>query len=179
MNSLYCGTPALYALDDSPEGFEWINNISANDCYLTFLRKTEDPEDVLLIVANFAGVEQEITTGVPYEGKYKEILNTDALKYGGSGVVNSRVKAATDREWDDRKQSITVKLAAQSLSILRFVPYTEEELTRVIEERIRKNTPVKRPAAEKKTAVKKTSAKKTSVGKKTSVKKSAAGGKKQ
>ena len=170
LNSLYRSTPALYELDESPEGFEWINNISANDCYLTFLRKTENPEDVILIVANFAGVEQEITTGVPYEGKYKEILNTDARKYGGSGVVNSRVKAATDREWDDRKQSITVKLAAQSLSILQFIPYTEEELTRVIEERIRRNTPVKKATADKK-PVKKEAVKKEAVKKEAANKK--------
>jgi 1,4-alpha-glucan branching enzyme len=158
LNQMYRTYPALYELDDSPAGFEWINNISANDCYLTFLRKTEEPEEVLLVVANFSGVEKEITTGVPYEGKYKEILNTDAVKYGGSGVVNSRVKAATDTEWDDRRQSITVRLAAQSMSILQFIPYTEEELTKVIEERIRKNTPVMK----KKTSGVKTSGVKTS-----------------
>jgi 1,4-alpha-glucan branching enzyme len=157
LNQMYRTYPALYELDDSPAGFEWINNISANDCYLTFLRKTEEPEEVLLVVANFSGVEKEITTGVPYEGKYKEIFNTDAVKYGGNGVVNSRVKAATDTEWDDRRQSITVKLAAQSMSILQFIPYTEEELTKVIEERIRKNTPVmkKKTSGVKKSGVRK------------------------
>ena len=59
-------------------------------------------------------------------------------------MVNSRTKATTDTEWDDKRQSITVKLAPQSLSILRFDPYTEEELVKVIEERIRKNTPLKK-----------------------------------
>ena len=157
LNHMYQSYPALYAMDDSPEGFEWINNISADDCYLSFLRKTENPEDMLLVVANFSGVDREITTGVPYEGKYKEILNTDAKKYGGSGVVNGRTKAAVDTEWDDRRQSVTVKLAAQSLSILRFEPYTEEELAKVIEERIRRNTPIKK--ATKTSAKKKPAAK--------------------
>ena len=72
-------------------------------------------------------------------------------------MVNSRVKAAVDNEWDDRRQSITVKLAPQSLSILQFVPYTEDELAKVIEERIRKNTPVVK--APKKTVVRKTTKK--------------------
>ena len=144
LNKMYQTYPALYELDDKVEGFEWINNISADDCYLTYLRKSSNPEDVLLVVANFSGVEKEITTGVPYEGKYKEILNTDAKKYGGSGVVNSRAKAATDTEWDDRRQSVTIKLAPQSLSILQFEAYTEEELAKVIEERIRRNTPIKK-----------------------------------
>jgi len=159
LNKLYQTNPALYEFDDSPVGFEWINNISADDCYLTYLRKTDKPEEILLVVANFSGVEKDITTGVPYEGKYKEILNTDAVKYGGSGVVNSRIKAAVDTEWDDRRQSVTVKLAPQSLSILQFVPYTEEELTKVIEARIRKNTPVMKTV--KKTAVKKVTKKET------------------
>ncbi|MBR1853540.1 MAG: 1,4-alpha-glucan branching protein GlgB [Lachnospiraceae bacterium] len=144
LNHLYQTMPALYRLDDSADGFQWINNISANECYLSYVRKTDDPEDMLIIVANFSGVERDITTGVPYEGKYKEIFNTDDKKYGGTGVMNSRTKAATDTEWDDKRQSITVKLAPQSLSILQFDPYTEEELVKVIEERIRKNTPLKK-----------------------------------
>ena len=111
---------ALYLLDDTPEGFEWINNISANDCYLTFLRKGLKKEDTLLIVANFSGIAKEITTGVPYEGKYKEILNTDAVAFGGSGIVNPRVKQSKKKEWDDREDSVTVKLAPLSLSILQY-----------------------------------------------------------
>ena len=163
LNHMYRTYPALYEFDDSAAGFEWINNISANDCYLTFLRKTDNPEEVLLVVANFSGVTKVITTGVPYEGKYKEILNTDAKKYGGSGVVNSRAKAAVDTEWDNRRQSISVKLAPQSLSILQFEAYTEEELKKVIEERIRKNTPVKKEAGQ--TANKKTASKSKTTGK--------------
>ena len=120
LNKLYRSKEALYLLDDTPEGFEWINNISANDCYLTFLRKGLKKEDTLLIVANFSGIAKEITTGVPYEGKYKEILNTDAVAFGGSGIVNPRVKQSKKKEWDDREDSVTVKLAPLSLSILQY-----------------------------------------------------------
>jgi 1,4-alpha-glucan branching enzyme len=169
LNGLYKTNHALYALDSRPEGFEWLNNISGNECYLSYVRKSDKPEDTLVIVANFAGVEQEITTGVPYEGKYKEIFNTDNIKYGGNGIVNERVKRATDKRWDERPQSITVKLAPLSLSVLQFIPYTEEELTKVIEERIRKNTPIKQSTAKtvkkaekKETAKKETSKKETS-----------------
>lgn len=144
LNHLYRTHSAMYELDEYPEGFEWINNISADDCYLSYLRKGSKPEDTLLVVANFAGITQEITTGVPFEGKYKEILNTDAAKYGGNGIVNGRVKKAQDKQWDDRAQSITVKLAANAISVFQFVPYTEEELQKVIEERIRRNTPIQK-----------------------------------
>jgi len=120
LNKLYRTKEALYLLDDTPDGFEWINNISANDCYLIFLRKGLKKEDTLLIVANFSGVAKEITTGVPFEGKYKEIFNTDAAAFGGSGVVNPRVKQSKKKEWDDREDSVTVKLAPLSLSILQY-----------------------------------------------------------
>lgn len=157
LNQMYRNMNALYELDDSPKGFEWINNISGNDCYITYLRKGSKSEDTLLVVANFAGTETKITTGVPFEGKYKEILNTDAKKYGGSGIVNSRVIRAEDREWDDRDLSITVKMAPLSISILQYVPYTKEELKKVLDAR--------KKAAEKKTATKKTTAKKTTTKK--------------
>lgn len=154
LNHLYRNHKAMYELDDIPAGFEWINHISAEDCYLTFLRKGTAVEDVLLVVANFSGVERTITTGVPYEGKYKEILNTDDVKYGGSGIVNNRIKRAQDREWDTRPQSVTVKLAPLSVSILEFVPYTEAELAKIIEARVRKNAPLKKSTAGRKSSKK-------------------------
>lgn len=126
LNNMYKEYPELYILDDSPAGFQWINQISANDCYLTFLRKGIRKEQVLLVAANFSGIEKEITTGVPYAGKYKEILNTDDKKYGGSGIVNGRVKPSKKIEWDDRENSITVKLAPLSVSILKYVPAEPE-----------------------------------------------------
>ena len=144
LNALYRENKALYECDDQAKGFQWMNEISANECYVSFVRKGEAAEEMLLVVANFSGVPREITTGVPYEGKYKEILNTDAVCYGGTGVVNDRMKRAEDLEWDDKKQSVTVKLAPLSLSILQFIPYTEAELEKVIEKRIRKNTPIRK-----------------------------------
>ena len=127
LNHLYCSNKALSELDDDPAGFQWMNCISSGDCYLTFARKGADSENMLLVVANFAGKEQEITTGVPLNGNYKEIINTDDKKYGGSGLVNSNILVARAREWDDKPYSVTVKVAAQSASILQFVPYVEEK----------------------------------------------------
>ena len=144
LNALYRENKALYECDDQAKGFQWMNEISANECYVSFVRKGEEAEELLLVVANFSGVPREITTGVPYEGKYKEILNTDAVCYGGTGVVNDRMKRAEDVEWDNKNTSVTVKLAPLSLSILQFIPYTEAELEKVIEKRIRKNTPIRK-----------------------------------
>ena len=144
LNALYRKEPALHELDDAPQGFAWLNCISADDCYLSFTRNSKDEADFLVVVANFAGVEQTIRTGVPFEGKYKEILNTDDECFGGSGKTNPRVKRAEPIKWDGKDQSISVQMAPLSLSILRFIPYTEEELGKVIAERIRKVTPIRK-----------------------------------
>ena len=135
LNGLYASQKALYELDDDPDGFEWINNISANECYLTYARKGKRQEDTLLVVANFSGVAREITTGVPIPGKYKEILNTDAKEFDGSGVVNGRPISSKEIEWDDRAESITVHLAPLSMAILKFMPFTKADLKRREEEK--------------------------------------------
>lgn len=128
LNALYKSSPELYALDDSPQGFEWVNHIAARECYLVFARKGKKKGELLLIAANFAGISQEIVTGVPAPGRYKEIFNSDDARYGGTGIVNSRVKRSRQVETDDRPDSISVKLAPLSLSILKYTPYTQEEL---------------------------------------------------
>ncbi len=140
LNHMYLQEEALYSADDEPSGFEWLNAISAKECYLSYMRKGNRPEDILVVMANFAGVEQSIRSGVPYEGKYQEIFNTDDKKFGGNGLLNKDYICAEDIRWDDKEQSIEVKLAPLSLSILRFVPYTEKELEKVIADRIRKRT---------------------------------------
>ena len=130
LNHLYRTRPELYTLDDTPDGFEWVNHMASEECYLTFLRKGEKEEEQLLIAANFSGVEKEIAIGVSSHGKYKEIFNSDDTKYGGTGIVNSRVKKSKAKEWDERPYSFTIKIAPLSLSIMQYIPFSDEELLR-------------------------------------------------
>ncbi|MCI9337252.1 MAG: 1,4-alpha-glucan branching protein GlgB [Lachnospiraceae bacterium] len=163
LNKLYRSNPELYAADDMPESFEWINHISWEECFLTFLRRGTKAEEVLLVVANFSGVEREITTGVPYDGKYKEIFNSDHEKYGGTGIVNSRVKRSKAGEWDDRPCSVTVKVAPLSLSILKYIPLTEEEIAKEAVERAAAEKEAAQRLAEEKEAAYKEAARKAEV----------------
>ncbi|MGN1147010.1 MAG: 1,4-alpha-glucan branching protein GlgB [Lachnospiraceae bacterium] len=122
LNNLYLTQPAMYELDNKPEGFEWINSIASKECFLTFMRKGKKRADTLVVAANFSGVPMQLQIGVPYKGGYKEILNTDAECFGGSGIVNGRIKKAVKKEWDDRPYSINIKLAPLSVSILAYRP---------------------------------------------------------
>ena len=141
LNKLYTSKPALYAKDTSWEGFEWINCITPNACMLSYLRKTDKQEDSLIIVANFANAKQKFRVGVPYEGKYKEILNTDAKIYGGSGTVNKNTCDTIETEWDGKPYAIDMVSAPLSVSIFSYTPYTAEEkaeIDRIRAEEIRK-----------------------------------------
>ena len=149
LNQLYRDRPELHALDDSPEGFEWVNHISAQDCFLTFLRKGPKSDDMLLVVANFSGIEREITSGVPFHGKYKELLNSDDMKYGGTGIVNNRMKRSKETAWDDRPYSVTVKLAPLSLSVLKYIPFTAEELSKEKDRKAKEEAAAQGKTAEK------------------------------
>ena len=135
LNFLYQNKPALYAKDTLPEGFEWINCISPQQCMLSFMRKNGKAEDTLVVVANFAGVPQEFTVGVPYDGKYKELLNTDNKLYGGQSKPQTRAKAAVEGEVDGRPYSIQVTMPPLSLCIYSYIPYTEKEKQQIAKKR--------------------------------------------
>lgn len=136
LNGLYKSCPELHVLDDDANGFEWINNISANESYITFARKGEKDGEILVVAANFSGVALNLTTGVPKNGKYKEIFNSDSRDYGGTNMVNSKVIRSKMIEWDDRENSIDVKLAPLSLCILKYIPLTKEELVKEEQQRV-------------------------------------------
>ena len=127
LNHLYRTQPALYKMDYEPEGFEWINCTYNDENIVIFERKTDKPEETLLFVCNFVPVEHEkFRLGVPFAGKYKEILNSDAKQFGGSGMVNPRVKMSKKEEWDARENSIVINLAPMSVAVFSCTPYEEE-----------------------------------------------------
>lgn len=159
LNGLYRSHPALYEKDDDYDGFEWIQLMKYEENVLTFLRKTDKPEETILAVFNFAGIPYEkYQVGVPFHGKYKEIFNTDRKEYGGEGMTNPRVKTSRAEECDERENSIKITVPALGAAIFSCTP----------EEKKEKKTAVK------KTAVKKTAAKKTAVKKETAVTKETA-----
>ena len=135
LNKLYRSMPALYEKDTSWDGFEWINCITPNACMLSYMRKAGKPEDMLVVVANFADVRQEFRVGVPYEGKYREIFNTDDRTYGGSGCVNKKECEALEMEWDGKPFAIDMVSAPLSISIFSYTPYTEEEKAEIEKKR--------------------------------------------
>lgn len=120
LNRFYLAHPALYQDDNKASGFRWVDCIDHENCKLTFIRKAGKQKtgtEELLVVCNFAGIDREVQIGVPHMGKYKEIFNTDDVRYGGEGYINPRAKKAAAKKADGCGQSIKIKMAALSVSI--------------------------------------------------------------
>ncbi len=118
----YRAHPALSALDGQPEGFEWIDCLSSEENILVYLRRSAAPEETLLVVCNFVPVAYaKRRIGVPFHGKYKEIFNSDAGKYGGSGMTNPRAVLSRAVECDGREESITIHLAPLGVQIFNCI----------------------------------------------------------
>ena len=110
--------PALYQLDHDPEGFTWINNISANENMLVFTRQSKKPEETLLVVCNFSPlVYEKHKIGVPFEGRYKEIFNSDSEMFGGTDVLNRRAKRSKKSECDGREDSIEITVPPMGIAV--------------------------------------------------------------
>ncbi|GAB4355861.1 MAG: 1,4-alpha-glucan branching protein GlgB [Immundisolibacter sp.] len=89
LNHCYRRQPALYTQDFSPDGFAWVDFHDSEQSVLSFLRRGLDPDDILLVVCNFTPVPRHnYRVGVPRGGRWRELLNSDATTYGGSGVGN-------------------------------------------------------------------------------------------
>ena len=123
LNEIYRKYPAMYALDYDPDGFQWINCSYQTESMIIFVRKTKKPEESLLFVCNFDNISHEkFRVGVPFEGKYKEILSSSAVEFGGVGAANPRVKTSKKLEWDDLEDSIEINVAPMSISIFTCTP---------------------------------------------------------
>lgn len=89
LNRTYRKEPALHTVDFSPDGFEWIDCNDWENSAITFLRKGKSPDELVIVACNFTPVPRHnYRIGVPRAGMWKEILNSDATLYGGSGQGN-------------------------------------------------------------------------------------------
>ncbi|AOZ72518.1 1,4-alpha-glucan branching enzyme [Boudabousia tangfeifanii] len=109
MNELYASRPALWR--DTHEGFEWIDASDSNANLISFVRRGSNPDDVMVCICNFAGnPHEDYRVGLPSGGKWKEILNTDSVEFGGSGVGNLGEVTAEDVPWNGRSHSVSLRI---------------------------------------------------------------------
>ncbi len=129
LNTLYQSEPALSHLDYDPEGFSWIDCYDSDNSVVSFMRRTREKDDTLIFVCNFTPVPRHgYRLGVPDAGEYYELLNSDAARYGGSGIENLQRTHSEPIYWQACLYSIVVTLPPLSTIILkRQITVVEEE----------------------------------------------------
>ncbi len=121
LNRLYVSEPALHEMDFSWEGFEWIDCDDAEQSVLSFIRRSANPDEFIIVAANFTPVlRHDCRIGVPRSGRYGELFNSDSAIYGGSNSVNARPIAAEPGKW--KGQPYSIKLTLPPLAVLFLKP---------------------------------------------------------
>jgi 1,4-alpha-glucan branching enzyme len=109
LNHFYKRNNALWLKDYEHEGFEWIEADDNKQSVLSFTRSGEKTEDLMVILCNFTPVPREnYKVGVPFQGQYREIFNSDLEKYGGSGIINEKAIESKKEELHGFSQLIEV-----------------------------------------------------------------------
>ena len=122
INHLYLSEPALHEVDDSWEGFQWIDTSDAEQSILSFVRRAKNSDDLIVVVCNFTPVPRlGYRVGLPKGGNYQEIMNSDWQQYGGSGVSNGGQIVADHLPWQTCDYSATLNLPPLGVFMLKPV----------------------------------------------------------
>ena len=121
LNRFYRSEPALWEADFDEIGFQWVNCNDREGSVLSFLRRDMSGASQLLVVINFMPVPQNgYRVGVPAPGRWEELLNSDAVAYGGSNFGNDGGRESEMQSADDFDQSLVIELPPLALVIFRL-----------------------------------------------------------
>lgn len=128
LNRFYRHEPALSVLDNEPAGFAWIDPHDWENSVIAFLRRSNNVTDTLVFVCNFTPVPRHgYRLGVPDAGEYYEVLNSDAARYGGSGVENNLPMLSELIPWQSCLDSILLTLPPLGTIVLKRRLRSKEE----------------------------------------------------
>lgn len=120
LNKLYKQEKALYELDFSAQGFEWIDLSDHRNCVISYLRKAADPNDFVAVIANLTPVPHEnYRLGLPEKGNYDVIFNSDDKIYFGSAFTDIKCYDATEIARNGREYSVALTLPPLSVIVLK------------------------------------------------------------
>jgi 1,4-alpha-glucan branching enzyme len=111
LGALYRAEPALHEGDADPSGFEWVDANDSEGSTIAFIRKAPSTPEQIMVVCNFTPVPRpNYLLGVPYGGRWEEVLNSDAELYGGSGWGNLGSVEALPFSSHGRPRSVNLTL---------------------------------------------------------------------
>jgi len=111
LNRLYRATPALHQRDCDAAGFQWLEVNAAEDSVLAYLRRGDDGARPVVVACNFTPVPRpDYRIGLPEAGTWREVLNTDATAYEGSGLGNLGAVESEPQPWHDQPHSMRITI---------------------------------------------------------------------
>jgi 1,4-alpha-glucan branching enzyme len=125
LNSAYAAEPALHEVDFDPAGFQWIDCNDNENSVVSLIRRSrrsggDDADEFMVVVLNFTPVPRHgYRIGVPQEGSYVEVINSDAAAYGGSDLGNSGSVATESTASHGYDQSLSLLLPPLSFLLLK------------------------------------------------------------
>jgi 1,4-alpha-glucan branching enzyme len=119
LNRLVREKPALHEIDFEARGFEWVDCHDWQNSVITFLRRSRDPREFLLVCCNFTPVvRRDYRVGVPVAGAYREVFNGDSAWYGGGDVGNGGTIRSQPVPRHGREHSLALTLPPLAAIVL-------------------------------------------------------------
>jgi 1,4-alpha-glucan branching enzyme len=120
LNRVYAREPALYQCDFESSGFQWIDCNDSDNSVVSFIRRATNQQDFVVVVLNFTPVPREgYQIGVPREGAYAELLNSDSDAYGGGNIGNGGMVFTESASAHGHPQSLRLTLPPLACLILK------------------------------------------------------------
>ncbi len=126
LNNVYRSNPSLHWCENSPGSFEWIDVHDAEKNVLSFVRKGRGKNELTAVVCNFSPIPRDnYRIGIPNKGFWKELVNTDAKQYGGSGRGNLGGVETVPIPLHGRSYSLTINLPPLAALYFQYVDHAE------------------------------------------------------
>ncbi|WP_343329030.1 1,4-alpha-glucan branching protein GlgB [Polaribacter staleyi] len=121
LNKLYQKEPALHEKQFSHEGFEWIDHGDHENSVMSYIRKGVNEKDNVIVILNLTPVPREnYRIGLPKTGTLKEVFNSDAKKYNGTGNYKNKKLTSDKKVWNNREHSIELDLPPLGMIAFKY-----------------------------------------------------------
>ncbi len=122
LNNLYRTEPALYERNFEASGFEWIDTTDRENSVISYARRGNNPDEAVIVVLNMTPIpRQNYRIGVPAKGQYREIFNSDATEFYGSGQLNANPLATEDVPLHGKEQSLSLTIPPLGVTVMKLV----------------------------------------------------------
>lgn len=120
LNHLYKENKALWELEQSWDGFNWINDADMENSVVSYMRKGKEKEDLLIVAANFTALDRyTYKLGVPYPGDYEVILHSNSTEFGGTRRINKMRYTAKKQGFGNMDYTLSVPIDGNSAMIIK------------------------------------------------------------